>query len=251
MRRDIRMLSPSVLFTTLSMLSACAEPRESNGEIYAKPPAGDESESDGGESTGAIEDPPPLPGGSESSDSGPDGNLPCEGCAGDVCGSNDECLDGFLCARLNDEVAWCSNCNAVFSCESTCTADVNCGVDGVCHEGLCWHGCASDDDCPDGHECKDDDGQRFCAPADLPALDEECVTSAAGWCEAFVEGEGTCVYTGTDFQSDPGENWCTKACTSNTDCTDVWPLGCCSADGVFGEGGGNYCLRPEWAASCM
>ena len=178
------------------------------------------------------------------------GNLPCDGCAGDICEQNSDCLGGFLCSRVDGDTAWCTNCNALgTACNSFCSDDVNCGVDGICHSERCWHACSSVADCPDGHDCFDVNGVMFCAPSDLPQLDEECIMSAAGWCESFVEGNGACIYTGTDPQTDPGENWCSKRCNADADCTDMWPLGCCSDPSVF-ESGDQYCLRPSFADLC-
>jgi len=177
-----------------------------------------------------------------------DGNLPCDGCAGDPCGENADCLSGFFCARIDANTAWCTNCTALGDCNQLCQADVNCGEAGVCHGERCWHGCSSGDDCPDGYECVNNGGSMFCAPSGLPELDDECIDSVAGWCESFVNGNGTCVFIGEDPQS-ASESWCSKTCTQDTDCTDVWPLGCCSDPSVFSNGN-QYCLRPDYADAC-
>lgn len=170
------------------------------------------------------------------------GNVPCSGCAGDPCQQNTDCVSGFVCARLNSTTAWCTNCNALGSCASACTADVNCGTDGVCDQnGKCWHGCTTSADCPAGYECGSAGGKSFCAPSNLPALDQECINASAGWCTSYIQGIGVCVYTGSSVQN-PGENWCTKYCTTNTDCTDVWPLGCCKPL----QNGFSACFRPSY-----
>jgi len=159
------------------------------------------------------------------------GNLPCDGCAGDTCATNGDCFGGLICVRLNTTVAFCTNCPPVVGdCGPAgfCTADVNCGEGGVCLDYLCYHGCASASDCPAGYECY---GNMACIPDSLPGLDQECAMATTGWCEPSLTESRTCLYYGTDFVTDPGENYCTRVCTDDSDCQDTWPLGCCTLMG--------------------
>jgi hypothetical protein len=175
--------------------------------------------------------------GATSGGSGPVGDVPCSGCAGDVCSTNSECLDGFVCNRIDPQTAWCTNCTAL-DCSSHCTADVNCGEGGRCLDGYCYHACSADADCPPGHTCH---GSTFCAPANLPKLDQDCATDAAFFCEPSLNEERTCVYTGADPIRDPGTSWCSRECSTDNDCADLWILGCCRA-----LESGSFCLRREY-----
>jgi len=156
-----------------------------------------------------------------------DGDLPCDGCSGDPCETNDDCLTGLTCNRINSSTAWCTNCT-VLECESACTADINCGEGGACLGGICYHACASAADCPSGYTCYEG---AACIPDDLPGLDEECAESSSFFCQPDPDEERTCVYTGSDPISDPGENWCTRVCATDNDCLDVFTLGCCQPAG--------------------
>lgn len=167
------------------------------------------------------------------------GNLPCTGCAGYPCSTTSDCTGGLICVRVNSTYAFCSNCNlATYDCGAAgwCSADVNCGEGGVCMDSTCYHGCASAADCPSGYECL---GGTICIPSVLPGLDEECAMSASFWCRPSLTEDRYCFYYGTDPVSDPGENFCTRSCTTDSDCQDVWTLGCC----VPTSGGISVCTR--------
>ncbi len=163
--------------------------------------------------------------------SDPVGNPPCAGCAGAACNVNGDCTGGLSCIRLNGSIAFCSNCHPVTGdCgpAGSCSVDANCGDPAArCFDTMCFHSCSSSNDCPSGYDCWQG---SHCIPVGLPDFDSECATTSAGMCQPHDGQDVRCIFNGTDFVSNPGDNYCTRACTTNADCQDTWALGCCSPE---------------------
>jgi hypothetical protein len=176
------------------------------------------------------------------------GLLPCDGCAGDPCEVHEDCLDGFLCTRVDASTAFCTNCTASAfdpvvpdECISECTADIHCWEGGVCQDGVCLHGCASEADCPSGHTCR---SSGACVPAGLPGLGEECVAEEAYLCA--LDGPTAYACIGQFEDGEAIEAWCSKPCDEDVECTDVWVSGCCGTI----QDGSTWCVPYAYSGSC-
>ncbi len=201
----------------------------------------DDGKADAATTTGDAAD-------SSSGGNGGAGNLPCPGCAGDPCEAHGDCLDGFICTRVDDDTAFCTNCTASAfdprapdECVSECNADLQCWQGGVCDGGLCLHGCGNDSDCPSGHTCR---SSGTCVPAGLPELGEPCVAEEAYLCALDGPSDYGCIF---GYEGDQlAETWCSKPCTEDLDCTDVWVSGCCA---TLPPDGSPWCVPFEYCGA--
>jgi len=161
---------------------------------------------------------------------------PGQGCFGDPCGANDECLSGYCVEHLGDRVCsqtcteecpagWTcrqvgSGPDVVFLCISDypvlckpCTANADCmsqGAEDACvaygdQGSFCGGTCQGDTDCPWGFSCKD---AKTVAGADT----KQC-TADAGVCPCTVTsitlGLHTPCQAGNEFGTCQGKRVCT------------------------------------------